>query len=382
MKLQTILKKAKHFNSNSQTMLEGEAERESFVKRFPQESIENLTVEEYADTKTKDSFIYWLERKNILAGIGGGNSSKFGIYRAQNGDYCKGYGKNKVVLQGDSLNKEFSDLKEFIVQAIELAENERISEISKMENPLFNMVLLKILNIYVPEKFFNIYSPPILIELGKEFGFPDELLVPQYSIELNHHVNSWLQEQREFSQWSTHQISSFIWELFAERNEKIDDTINYYLVGHTYGKDTSIQDYLLNNNYIAIGFLKEDLSAHLNADNIEDIIEAKEETSAGQRALKQFFSLREGDLVAHTSTFNRKIDGETKSILRISAVGKITIDAIEGYRFSEIYGHLLPVKWFDKEVNEYVGYGGYRSTINKMRDKRTINLVFMKEEEE
>src|SRR5699024_9680254 len=118
MKLKTILKKAEQFIPNDQVTLEGEAERKSFEERFPKESIKNLTLEEYADTKTRDSFIYWLERKNILAGIGGGNSSKFGIYRAQNGDYCKGYGKNKVVLQGDSLHKEFSELKVFIVQAI------------------------------------------------------------------------------------------------------------------------------------------------------------------------------------------------------------------------------------------------------------------------
>src|SRR5699024_6841382 len=156
--------------------------------------------------------IYWLERKNILAGIGGGNSSKFGIYRAQSGDYCKGYGENKITLKGKLLQKEFNDLKEFIVEAIKLAEEDRISEISEMQNSLFNMILLKVLNIYVPDKFFNIYSPPILIELGKELGVSNELLVPQYSIELNHRINNSLKKQQEFSEWSTHQMSSFIWD--------------------------------------------------------------------------------------------------------------------------------------------------------------------------
>ncbi len=382
MKLQTILERAKQYTLSTQTTQEGEAERKSFIERFPKESINNLTIEAYANTKTKDSFIYWLERKNILAGIGGGHSGKFGIYRAQSGEYCKGYGKNQVVLEGKTLQKEFNDLKESIVQAIKLAEDDRISEVTKKENALYNMVLLKILNIYVPDNFFNIYSPPILIELGKELGVKDELLVPQYSIALNYEVNRLLKEQDVFTQWSTHQISSFIWNLFAERDAKIDDTIDYYLVGHTYEGEGSVQDHLLNENCIAVGFLGEDLSPYLNKENIEDVIDEKGESSASQKALKQLFSMKEGDLVALKSTFTRKIDGKAKSILRISAVGKITTDALEGYRYSETYGHYIPVKWFDKEVKEYVGYGGYRSTINKMKDKRAINLVFMNEESE
>src|SRR5699024_11929387 len=111
----------------------------------------------------------------------------------------------------------------------------------------------------------------------------------------------------------------------------------------TYGKNMSIKDCVMNNYCIAIGFLKVDLSAYLTIDKIEDVIEEKKETSAGQKALKQFFSMKEGVLVALKSTFTRKIDGKTKSILRISAVGKITSDDVDVYHFSEHYGHLLQV---------------------------------------
>ncbi len=60
------------------------------------------------------------------------------------------------------------------------------------------MVLLKILNIYVPERFFNIYSPPILIELGKELHIKDELLTPQNAIALNHAVLHSIKKQNVF----------------------------------------------------------------------------------------------------------------------------------------------------------------------------------------
>nr|WP_304219967.1 AAA family ATPase [Fredinandcohnia onubensis] len=380
MKLQTIVEKAAQIIPDPDTTKKAEAKRNSYLERFPFSSLHNLTIEEYANTKTKDCFIYWLERKQILAGIGGGNSSKFGVYLAKNGEYCKGYGKNQVILQGDKLQSEFNKVKNTILNAITVAKEDRISEISKMENPLFNMVLLKILNLYVPEMFFNIYSPPILIELGKVLGVRDEILVPQESIELNHQVITLLKQQEVFSNWSSHQISHFIWELFAERDEKIDDSVRYFLVGHTYGSDQSIKDFLMENNYIATNFLSEDLSEYLTDDNLETSIEEKEDSTAGQKALKQFFSMKEGDYVALKSTFTRKIEGKTKSVLRISAVGRITKDANEGYSFSEEYGHLLPVEWFDKEVNEYIGYGGYRSTINQVKNKNAINLIFMKEE--
>ncbi|MFD1781632.1 McrB family protein [Fredinandcohnia salidurans] len=380
MKLQTIVDKAVQFSSDPEITSKAEAKRNSFLERFPLSSLHNLTIDEYANTKTKDCFIYWLERKQILAGIGGGNSSKFGVYLAKNGEYCKGYGKNQVILQGDKLQNEFSKVKSTILDAITFAKGDRISEISKMENPLFNMVLLKILNLYVPEMFFNIYSPPILIELGKILGVRDEILVPQESIELNHQVITLLKQQEVFSNWSSHQISHFIWELFAERDEKIDDSVRYFLVGHTYGSDQSIKDFLMENNYIATNFLSEDLSEYLTDDNFETIIEEKEDSTAGQKALKQFFSMKEGDYVALKSTFTRKIEGKTKSVLRINAVGRITKDANDGYSFSHENGHLLPVEWIDKEVNEYIGYGGYRSTINQVKNKNAINLIFMKEE--
>lgn len=380
MKLKTILEKARQYKRDPNISLTDENDRMSFINRFPLEYIKNLTVEEYADTETKDCFIYWLERKKILAGIGGGNSSKFGIYRAKSGEYCKGYGENQVILKRDELEREFTKIKNTILNAIKLAQENQISEISKLDNPLFNMVLLKILNVYVPEKFFNIYTPPILIELGKELGLQDEILIPQYSIELNNKVLARLKELETFSEWSNYEISHFIWELFSKRDQMIDDSVRYFLVGHTYGNVRSVKEDFIKHNFIGTNFLNEDLSPFVNSDDLEKIIEEKEDTSAGQKALKMFFTIKEGDYVALKSTYTRKVDGKTKSVLKISAVGKVLQDAHEGYKYSEVYGHMLPVEWFDTDENEYIGYGGYRSTINEVKNKSTIYLVFMKEE--
>ena len=48
-----------------------------------------------------------LEFKEILFGIGGGNASKFGIYKSKDGNYYEGYGLKKTTLQASILDEKF-----------------------------------------------------------------------------------------------------------------------------------------------------------------------------------------------------------------------------------------------------------------------------------
>lgn len=58
---------------------------ESFLKKFPLESIANMPLEEYTNLNKYDSFCYWVENKTkILGSIKGGSSFKFGIYEYVN----------------------------------------------------------------------------------------------------------------------------------------------------------------------------------------------------------------------------------------------------------------------------------------------------------
>ena len=52
---------------------------DDFLERWPVAAIERMTLEEYGDQSTKDSFTYWIERKaSKLGSIGGSTSYKFG----------------------------------------------------------------------------------------------------------------------------------------------------------------------------------------------------------------------------------------------------------------------------------------------------------------
>lgn len=55
---------------------------QEFLKAFPIDSLEDMTLEQYTDLKKENSFCYWLEAKtSSLGSIWGGSSYKFGIYQ-------------------------------------------------------------------------------------------------------------------------------------------------------------------------------------------------------------------------------------------------------------------------------------------------------------
>ena len=56
--------------------------KEDFLDQWPIENLEQMTLEDYTDTKRDNSFCYWLEQiTRDLGSIAGGSSYKFGIYK-------------------------------------------------------------------------------------------------------------------------------------------------------------------------------------------------------------------------------------------------------------------------------------------------------------
>jgi 5-methylcytosine-specific restriction protein B len=79
MKYEELIVAAKNYEFDEQIHKKDIDSRNEFKRRWPEEKIKTMTLEEYCGAE-KDNFCYWLEFKEILAGIGGGSSFKFGIY--------------------------------------------------------------------------------------------------------------------------------------------------------------------------------------------------------------------------------------------------------------------------------------------------------------
>ena len=71
-----------------------------------------------------------------MFGVGGGNASKHGLYKNLQGEYCTGSGKNKKVLSGQELQEYFQRLITSIVKALDLVEQNKISEIKNLSIPM------------------------------------------------------------------------------------------------------------------------------------------------------------------------------------------------------------------------------------------------------
>lgn len=374
MNLSELLHKVEEFQPDQALLQQRKSGQQAFIERFPFESLMKMSVEEYANTKTKDSFIYWLERKNV-GPVGGGNASKFGIYISQTGEYCRGAGKKREVLTGEALQTEYEKLRDGIIQAIQFAKACNFEEIEALHLPLFNTVLLEILNLYVPEQFFRLYRHDILVKVGQIVGLDSSLFVHKHAVRLNHEVLIALKQLSKLQNWSHEQVARLIWDNFGEKDDSSDDPNNYWLVDYSLNNE-SFNDFYLANSVIGLIYLKEDLTQVIASESLEEFLDSKMLESRERKAFKLFFQMKQGEAVAIKSTYSQKVDGKIQRVLKVAAVGRLLEDAVDGYKYDPVRGHLLPVEWTHIEDLEYPKYGGYNQPINIVKDTSTIKYVF------
>ncbi|MGM8216620.1 McrB family protein [Bacillaceae bacterium W0354] len=367
-----LIDAAKHFIIDQEKLQSRKKGHQEFLKRFPLDSLSSMSVEEYANTHTKDSFIYWLEFKGILGGIGGGNASKFGIYRSSDGHYYKGAAKKKELLEGEQLQDEFAKIREQIVTNLKLAEEDRIDEIDYKNLLIWPMVMLKILNIYFPEKFFNVYARKVIEPLAEDLGLPEKItkMRPKNYILMQYLEYKKLRELEPFKDWDYVKLSEFIWKTYGAKKE-----INHWLIEYRYDE----QEYLSSfkeSNKISLPIFKQDLSSYITGNDLKDkLSEVQEEKE--RESLEAFFSIDKGDLVAVKTTYSeRKEDDSLTYVLKIAAIGEVTESLADGYQFDEKLGHTLPIKWIDLNDHELPGFGGFRDRIHAITKKKHIKVMF------
>ena len=131
--------------------------REEFLKEWPLDRILTLSIDEYVIGKgaQSNSFCYGLERgkyKSLFMGIGGGGSSKFGIYWNEKTKSYKDQA-NKVIPLSEldhRFTKLKTDLYEIIKEGIHLKFDNPIFDIKKSTNEFIgrSAVVTKLLCIY------------------------------------------------------------------------------------------------------------------------------------------------------------------------------------------------------------------------------------------
>ena len=131
--------------------------REEFLKEWPLDRILTMSIDDYVTGKggQNNSFCYGLEHgkyKTLFLGIGGGGSSKFGIYWNEDTKSYKNQA-NKIIPESeleDRFNKLKSDLYEIIQAGRKLDFNNPIFDMKKSKNEFIgrSAVVTKLLCIY------------------------------------------------------------------------------------------------------------------------------------------------------------------------------------------------------------------------------------------
>ena len=137
--------------------------REEFLKEWPLDRILTLSIDEYVIGKgaQSNSFCYGLERgkyKSLFMGIGGGGSSKFGIYWNEKTKSYKDQA-NKVIPLSEldhRFTKLKTDLYEIIKEGIHFKFDNAIFDMKKSTNEFIgrSAVVTKLLCIYSEESSF------------------------------------------------------------------------------------------------------------------------------------------------------------------------------------------------------------------------------------
>jgi hypothetical protein len=374
MSLKQLNEKSKEFNLSQESIDNRENGRLSFVSKFPLNKIKDLSIDQYVQGTDENSFCYWLEFKKILFGIGGGNASKFGVYKAKDGKYYTSYGKNKKLLSGQELDDFFSNIKSGIIQALEYTKNDQINEIQKIDLPLWNMVLQKILSIYFPDKFITIGSPDVLIECARDIKLKGIDLIPENSIQINYECKKALSSLPEYKDWAYEKIGAFVWQTYLDDTKR-----DFYIIGSKYGDhaDQDVFPEMLEKQVIATGFASQlNLEEFYlkNHSEITEYLSEQGEDSKSYNALKYFLTLKVGDRIAI------KADGSPKGqkgFLSIVGIAEVIEKDGEIYKHDpKGLGHLINVKFIKAPVYKEFDLGGYGRTIHKLSKPDHIDLIF------
>jgi len=372
--LPQLINATKSFSLDEGIIQNAEEGRKEFNLKFPLSDIQNLKLDEYCIGTTENSFCYWLEFKKILFGIGGGNASKFGIYKSKDGNYYENSGAKKIPIVGLNLEDRFLRIKEGIVKALKFVEQNEIEKISALQIPIWNYVLLKIFCIYYPDKFLTIGDPDVIIECARNIGIENIELNNENSIQINYLCRKKLNNTPEFSSWGYAKIGTFVWKTYRESAKR-----NYYIIGSKYGENSNVDVFpdMLARSVIATGFAKDlDLIEYYNEKQsiVVEYLKENNEEPKSYNAIKLFLSLRPGDLIAVKSDGSPK---KKEGYLKIIGIAEVVEKNGNVYEYDPYgLGHIINVKYLSAPILEEFSLGGYGRTIHKLSNEKHIKLIF------
>lgn len=247
--------------------------REDFVQHFPIESLQDMTLDQYAVGKP-DSFCYWLEFKTKeLGSIKGGSAAKFGVWWSKSEDRWRWNSSYK------DAEHALTCMKGGVLALIHETKEQHFDELDKIGKRLLgpNRYSLrgKPIYLYFPEHFLPISNPDHLRHFLHQFGEKAKGDL----IALNRQLLALLQSHPQFEGFDTYQLMVFLYENMPpkENNEVPPEA-------HLSKELDSVEPPLSNHTKVFISYSHEDkedlarLLVHLKATKLNNKVEWWDDT--------------------------------------------------------------------------------------------------------
>lgn len=191
--------------------------RKKFTLDYPIDRITKLTKDGYVIGKGDSTFCNRIENDlNDWGNIHGSPAIKFGLYFGKYGqDKTRKYriGRKEY---GDDENKA---LKKILSAIVELLENKDDFEILK-KNPISPMFKGKILSVYYPNDFLNIFSAKHLNYFINILGLDND---SKSELDKQALLLSYKNNDKVMKEWSVYEFSKFLYKSFGNPNNEVKE---------------------------------------------------------------------------------------------------------------------------------------------------------------
>ena len=194
--------------------------RDSFVKYYTSERIGKLALDEYVVGKqSKSSFCYRIETElNDYGNIHGSPSVKFGIWF---GEFGKGSGREYRIGKkafGSTVDEAFARIKEEIQKLLSFKQDDSLKELkANLISPMFKG---KILSLYFPKQFLNIYSKNHLDHFINGLKL---LNTSRNELDKQALLMNYKNADPVMKNWSTHEFGRFLYMTFNTPNNDVKE---------------------------------------------------------------------------------------------------------------------------------------------------------------
>ena len=185
--------------------------RSNFVRTFTSAKISSMDIDEYIEGKqSKKSFCYIIERSlKGLGNISGVNSSIFGVWFSPTERIYKFDDR-----LGEDYEKAFETVRGSILDLLKAGKKHDYDSI--IGNPLNSLVKGKILSVYYPDEYLNIFSEGHLNHYLKAFDLDTRELMKQNVLYKRDALLEFKNKDKDMKKWSINMFAVFLWSHYPK----------------------------------------------------------------------------------------------------------------------------------------------------------------------